>query len=116
MHRVDYTDFEWPLFEQGEWISREVPLSHEQADALIASGHYRLSSGFPYEATQYRRSNDDGSCMHLVWRDGLPRLHRDKYDPHASPMSMYMHLTNEARFETAATCALGWSLIRLLAR
>ena len=116
MNGSDYTDFEQSLFEHGDSVSREVELDHQQAEALIASGFYRLSSGFPYEATQYRRSNADGSCLHLVWCRGVPRLHRDTFDPHANPMSLYMHLTNEARFETAATCALTWSLVSLLAR
>ena len=116
LDRRDYADYEWRLFEQGDWSSREIELSHDQADLLIASGRYRLSTGFPYESIQYRRSNADGSCMHLVWRKGIARLHRDAYDPHASPMSLYMHLANEANFEVAATCALGWRLISLLAR
>ncbi len=116
LDRRDYTEFEWQLFDKGDRTSWEIELSWPQADALIASGCYRLSTGYPYEATQYRRSNADGSCLHLVFAANVPRLHRDAYDPHASPMSLYMHLTNEARFEVAATCALGWSLIRLLAR
>jgi len=116
MDDSDYLDFEWGLFKHGDWVNRELELSHQQAEALISSGFYRRSTGFPYEATQYRRSNADGSCLHLLWRKGLPRLHRDTFDPHANPMSLYMHLTNEARFETAATCALSWSLIKLLVR
>lgn len=112
----DYTDFERELFDYEDHVSRELELTADQAEALIASGFYRRSTGYPYEAKQYRRSNSDGSCLHLVWRDGRARLHRDIYDPHASPMSLYMHLSNEARFEAAATCAMAWTLVRLLAR
>lgn len=111
-----YFDFESELFAERDFASREIGLTDSQAEALLESGHYRRSTGFPYTATQYRRSNADGSCMHLVWRDGEPRLHRDIYDPHASPMSLYMHLTSEASTECAATCALAWSVVSLLAR
>jgi len=116
MPEAAYSEIERRLFAYGDRVSRELELTPEQADALLVSGHYRRSTGYPYDAKQYRRSNSDGSCLHLVWRDGRPRLHRDAYDPHASPMSLYMHLSNEARFESAASCALGWSLVRLLAR
>jgi hypothetical protein len=114
--RRDYADFEWRLFEPGEWGQREIELSREQAETLVTSGHYRRSLGFPYEAIQYRRSNTDGSCLHLLWRGGTPRLHRDRFDPHRDPMSLFMHVTNEAPFEAAATAALTWTLLRLLAR
>lgn len=116
MDRSQYTDVEWQLFEQHDFSSRETTLTHAQSDALVDSGYYRKSSGFPYHVLQYRRSNDDGSCLHLVWRKGMPRLHRDVFDPHASPLSMYMHMSHEARFETAATCAMAWSLVKFLAR
>ncbi len=116
MQSDDYTDFERELFEYGDHVSRELDLTADQAEALIESGFYRRSTGYPYDAMQYRRSNRDGSCLHLVWRDGRARLHRDIYDPHASPMSLYMHLNNEARFEAAATCAMAWAVIKLLAR
>jgi hypothetical protein len=116
MQDETYSDVERSLFAYGDRISREVELTADEVDALLASGHYRRSTGYPYDAQQYRRSNADGSCLHLVWRDGRPRLHRDTYDPHASPLSLYMHLADEARFEVAATCAMAWSLVRLLAR
>jgi hypothetical protein len=116
MHDETYSEIERRLFDYGDRISRELELTPAQAEALLESGKYRSSTGYPYDAKQYRRSNADGSCLHLVWRDGRPRLHRDTYDPHASPMSLYMHLSNEARFETAATVAAAWSLVRLLAR
>lgn len=122
MTRVDregtdvYFEFEAELFGQHDFSSREIELTDVQANELLASGHYRRSTGYPYLATQYRRSNADGSCLHLVWRDGRPRLHRDVYDPHASPISLYMHLSNEARSECVATCALALSVVRLLAR
>lgn len=116
MDQKFYTKFERQLFQYGDRVSYEIELTPDQAEALISSGHYRRSTGYPYEAKQYRRSNADGSCLHLVWRDNVPQLHRDAFDPHASPMSLYMHLSNEARFETAATCALAISLVKLLAR
>jgi hypothetical protein len=111
-----YSDLELGLFAQGDLASREVTLSEAQANDLLASGRYRLSSGFPYGGSHFRRSNGDGSCLHLVWRDGEPHLHRDRFDPHASPLSLMMHLTNEARSESVATVAMIWSTVRLLAR
>ncbi len=116
MKPTHYTDYEIDLFDDTDLANREITLTSEQAEQLVSSGHYRHSTGFPYAATQYRRSNADGSCMHLVWRDGTPHLHRDLFDPHGSPMSLYMHLSNEARSETAATCAMMWSLVKALAR
>lgn len=116
MDQDDYTEYEANLFDLGDLANREIELTQQQADVLISSGHYRPSTGFPYTATQYRRSNADGSCLHLVWREGKPGLHRDVFDPHGSPMSLYMHLTNEARSECVSTCAHLWSLIKILAR
>ena len=116
MQLEDYTEYETGLFDLGDLANREIELSPPQADALVASGYYRLSTGFPFNAIQYRRSNADGSCLHLVWREGRARLHRDTFDPHASPMSLYMHLSNEARSESVSTVALAWSLVKVLAR
>jgi hypothetical protein len=111
-----YTEVERALFEQGDLTSREIVLTDAEAHELLASGCYRHSTGFPYAGSHFRRSNADGSCLHLVWRDGVPHLHRDRFDPHASPLSLVMHLTNEARSESAATLAMAWSVVRLLAR
>ena len=116
MNPKDYTDVELGLFARTNLECREITLTEEYATLLVRSGHYRKSTGAPFGGTHYRRSNADGSCLHLVWRDDKPYLHRDTFDPHASPLSMYMHLTHEARFETASVVAQGWSLIKLLAR
>lgn len=112
----EYTEIERGLFSSSDLAHREIPLTQAQAEALIASPAYRPSTGSPYGATHYRRSNADGSCLHLVFRDGQPMLHRDIFDPHASPLSLFMHLTNEARSESAATLSMAYSLVKLLAR
>jgi hypothetical protein len=112
----DYTDDERALFDLDDLAGREIMLSDAQADRLVASGRYRPSTGYPYSGSHYRCSNADGSCLHLVWREGRPHLHRDRFDPHASPLSLMMHLSNEARSECAATVAMAWSVVRLLAR
>lgn len=116
MNQPQYTDVELGLLKQRDFAKREITLTEQQAELLLSSGHYRPSTGAPFGGMHYRRANADGSCLHLVWRDGEPCLHRDTFDPHASPLSMYMHLTNEARFESVATLAQAWSLVKLLAR
>ena len=86
------------------------------AKMLIDSGYYRLSSGFPFGATHYRRSLRDSSCLHMVIEGGQRRLHHDTFDPHASLSSLSMHLTHEAKSEAVTYFAAAWGLVRLLAR
>lgn len=94
----------------------ERNITRRQADALIASGHYRPSTGAPASARHWRRALPDGTCLHLVVERSSRRLHHDAYDPRANLLSLGMHLTHEARFEAASFLALAWSTIRLLAR
>ncbi len=70
----------------------------------------------PHDASHFRRSLSDGSCLHLVLERRRTRLHHDAFDPHASPLSLGMHLLVEARSEAVSYGALAWSVIRLLAR
>jgi hypothetical protein len=94
----------------------ERRLRTRQADALVACGLYRASTGSPASAAHWRRSLPDGSCLHLVVQAGHCRLHHDTYDPHANLLSLGMHVTHEARTEAAAMAALAWSAVKLLAR
>ena len=94
----------------------ERRVTEKQARVLIDSGYYRLSSGFPFGATHYRRSLSDSSCLHMVIEDGQRRLHHDTFDPHASLSSLSMHLTHEAKSEAVTYFAAAWGLVRLLAR
>jgi hypothetical protein len=94
----------------------EQTVARREAEALIASGAYRRSSGSPASAAHWRRPLADGSCLHLVIEGRRRRLHHDAYDPHASLFSLGMHATHEARTEAAAMVALAWSAIKLLAR
>lgn len=75
----------------------ERRLRTRQADALVACGLYRASTGSPASAAHWRRSLPDGSCLHLVVQAGHCRLHHDAYDPHANLLSLGMHVTHEAR-------------------
>lgn len=93
----------------------ERPLRRREADALIASGLYRASTGSPASASHWRRSLADGSCLHLVVEGRARRLHHDAFDPHANLLSLFMHMTHEARTEAAALAAVGWSTVKLLA-
>jgi len=100
-----------------DWLSNgERTITPEEAAALVASGRYRSSTGSPYDATHYRRSLDDGSCLHLVIEAHRRRLHHDAFDPHGSLFSLGMHLAHEARPEAAAYCAIAWTMVKLLAR
>jgi hypothetical protein len=94
----------------------ERTIRRREADALVAGGAYRASTGSPASARHWRRSLPDGSCLHLVMQDGHCRLHHDGFDPHASLLSLGMHMTHEARTEAAALAALAWSAVSLLAR
>ena len=94
----------------------ERTVTRREADTLIAGGLYRTSTGSPASAAHWRRSLPDGSCLHLVLQGPQRRLHHDAYDPHASLLSLGMHMTHEARSEAAALAALAWSAVRLLAR
>ena len=93
----------------------ERSVNRREADALIASGRYRPSTGSPASASHWRRSLADGSCLHLVVEGRRRRLHHDAFDPHANLLSMFMHMTHEARTEAAALAAVAWSTVRLLA-
>lgn len=94
----------------------ERRVSKREAEALVASGLYRASTGSPASASHWRRSMADGSCLHLVMQARHCRLHHDAYDPHANLLSLGMHMTHEARSEAAALAALAWSAVKLLAR
>ncbi|MEO7937049.1 MAG: hypothetical protein ABIR55_00335 [Burkholderiaceae bacterium] len=91
-------------------------VTKRQADALIKGGLYRSSTGSPASALHWRRSLSDGSCLHLVVQMRQRRLHHDTYDPHASLLSLGLHMTHEARSEAAAMAALAWSAVNLLAK
>ena len=94
----------------------EQLITRREARILIASGHYRESTGSPHDATHFRRSLNDGSCLHLVLEKRRTRLHHDAFDPHANPLSLCMHLMHEARSESVSYGALAWTVIKLLAR
>jgi hypothetical protein len=96
--------------------TRNLFLSSEQTEVLIESGRYKASTGSPYRATHFRRSLDDGSCLHLVIEEQQGRLHWDAFDPHGGLFSLGMHLAHEARSETVSTCAMALRLVKLLAR
>lgn len=94
----------------------ERQITASEADGLIASGFYRSSSGAPHSAKHYRRALPDGSCLHLVIEKRRRRLHHDAFNPHAGPLSLAMHVTNEARSEALSIGAVGWIVLGLLAR
>ena len=94
----------------------EQLITRKEARALIASGYYRESAGSPHDATHYRRSLGDGSCLHLVIEGRRTRLHHDAYDPHGNLLTFSMHVMQEARSEAVSVAALAWSVINLLAR
>lgn len=111
-----HNDVERAVLGHDRLSNGEREVTRRQAAALVASGYYRQSSGFPHGARHFRRSLADGSCLHLVLDEKGGRLHHDAFDPHAGPFSLCMHLTHEAKSETAAYCAMAWILVKLLAR
>jgi hypothetical protein len=94
----------------------EQSVTGRQVDALIRSGLYQRSSGSPVGAAHWRRSLPDGSCLHLVIERQRKRLHHDAFDPHASLISLGMHVTQEAPSEAVSLATLAWSMVKLLAR
>ncbi|MGA2552348.1 MAG: hypothetical protein ABSF50_19555 [Burkholderiaceae bacterium] len=111
-----YHDVENRVLAHDPRANGECPVTTQEARSLIASGYYRQSTGAPYGARHYRRALADGSCLHLVIEGRRRRLHHDAFDPHASLVSLGMHITHEARSEAASYAALVWSAIKLLAR
>jgi hypothetical protein len=94
----------------------ERSIHNSNAEKLISSGGYQRSTGFPVDASHWRRSLPDGSCLHLVIEARTQRLHHDAYDPHSSLYGLGMHMSQEARSEAVSLFALAWSTIKLLAR
>ena len=111
-----YNDVERSVLKHDSLSNGERVVTADDANALIASGHYRKSTGFPHDALHFRRSLSDGSCLHLVIRDEGSQLHHDTFDPHAGLFGLCMHLSHEARSEAVAYGALAWSVVRMLAR
>ncbi len=93
-----------------------VEISMEQARLLLATGNYRESFGSPAHAHHYRRSLDDGSCLHLIILDERAVLHCDRFDPALSPSSLFWHLLIEARGEAVASASLAWYLFSMAVR
>ena len=110
-HAVERRVLEHDVRSNGEQM-----ITRREARLLVASGHYRESTGSPHDATHFRRQLSDGSCLHLVLEKRRTRLHHDAFDPHAGPFSLGMHLMHEARSEAVSYGALAWSVIKLLAR
>jgi hypothetical protein len=104
------------VLAHGPASNGERPVSRREAAVLVAAGHYRASTGSPASAEHWRRRLPDGSCLHLVLQPRRCRLHHDSFDPHASLLSLTMHMTHEARAEAAALAALAWSALALLAQ
>lgn len=90
-----------------------VRLAPAEADALLANIAYHPSLGDPASAAHFRRSLEDGSCLHLIIADEIAELHRDLYDPHGGPSLLAAHLLNESP-RPAASVAL--ALVALLRR
>ena len=111
-----FSAVERQVLEHDRNSNGELIISREAAQSLIASGHYLSSTGAPYTAKHFRRSLDDDSCLHLVIENDATRLHHDKFDPHAGPFSLYMHLTEEARWEVVSSCAVAVCLVKILAQ
>lgn len=94
----------------------EQSIPNSNAEKLISSGRYQRSTGFPFDASHWRRSLPDGSCLHLVIETRRQRLHHDAYDPHSSLFGLGMHMSQEARSEAVSLIALAWSTVKFLAR
>jgi hypothetical protein len=89
-------------------------LSQCDLEALMNCGLYRSSLGNPPHAQHFRRSMNDGTCLHLIVERGVASLHCDQFDPHRDPMSLVCHLLTEARQESISATLTAWSIARLL--
>ncbi len=74
-----------------------------QAQALLDSGCFKPSTGWPPWVSHYRCSLSDGTCLHLVIDGDAATLHRDRFDPHQGAVSLLKHLVSDAPVETALT-------------
>lgn len=111
-----YNAVERSVLDHDKFSNGERVVTRNDAKILIGSGYYRKSTGYPYRATHFRRTLDDGSCLHLVLNEHSGRLHHDTFDPHSGWLALGMHLTHEAKSETVTYCALAWSLVKQLAQ
>jgi hypothetical protein len=113
---VRYHGSELAVLRHDPLSNGERSVTGAEADALMASGLYRESLGAPFGAIHYRRSLNDGSCLHLVIEGDDRRLHHDLFDPHRGPWSLAMHAAHDAKAEAVSLVALAWNLVRVLAR
>jgi hypothetical protein len=94
----------------------QLEMSMSEAKDLVATGLYEGSYGTPIEAAHYRRSLNDGSCLHLVIREGRAYLHNDRFDPHRNVASLVSHLFTEAPVKTLESLAAAWQVLLIAAR
>lgn len=113
---LPYYRVELAALSHGRFSNGEQSVTSAEADALIASGHYRESTGAPLGALHYRRSLEDFSCLHLVIQGEDRRIHHDSFDPHRSSFTLAMHIAHDAKSEAVSLVALAWNLVSILAR
>lgn len=93
-----------------------VPLSEEEVDILLADPAYGSSLGQPGHAIHYRRGLPDGTGLHLVIHATHAELHRDHFDPHASPTAMLLHLVTDSPTQALGTLSAAWAVLKRLGR
>ena len=91
-----------------------VPVGGEALALLLADPAYRPSLGDPGHAAHYRRALPDGTGLHLVVAAGRAELHRDRFDPHAGPAAMLLHLATDSPGQALSLLAAGWAALRRL--
>lgn len=93
-----------------------VLLTDSDLAALLADPAYRESLGQPGHARHYRRSLPDGTGLHLVLFEDRAELHHDRYDPHAGPAALLLHLATDSPREALSLAAAGLSVLLRLGR
>lgn len=93
-----------------------VLLGERELSALLADPAYHESLGQPGHARHYRRSLPDGTGLHLVMFDDRAELHHDRYDPHAGPAALLLHLATDSPREALSLAAAGLAVLLRLGR
>ena len=96
---IDWISDNWPALARGKKVRVGARLPHPSFD-----GFERLDFAEPHgQAADWALALDDGSRIHVhECPDGRLIAHRDRWDPHRSPVHAVMHIATETRAGKAA--------------
>ena len=93
-----------------------LALDARERDELLANVEYRASVGDPANASHYRRSLPDGTCLHLIITESEAHLHWDRHDPHGGPALLAAHLMEESSTQALSVVVAVSGLLNRITR